>query len=229
MSKKIKLPVSDLTSEQVYALLDTVESEDEGDIENLMNDSDTEFEAPAQEDEEPVEEEMLRPIGLEAVVHVAKGTTAKSSSRKRKAPEWKWSPEIMIQERKQSIYSDTGKVLLEFEENPSPIDVFIKCTGLDDLFSLVRDESQRYAMQNGRVFETNYEGGKREVKEQQERERNAGDGEEGNVARAMENMQQQMQQQNQIMMQMMQQQQQQSQMMMTIFQQSRIHCFLFRS
>ena len=63
----------------------------------------------------------------------------------------------MMQERKQSIYSDTGKVLLEFEENPSPIDVFIKCTGLDGLFSLVRDESQRYAMQNGRVFETNDE------------------------------------------------------------------------
>ncbi len=110
-----------------------------------MNDSDTEFEAPAQEDEEPLEKEMFRPIGL---VHVAKGTTEKSSSKKRKTPEWKWSPEIMIQERKQSIYSETGKVLLEFEENPSPIDVFIKCTGLDGLFSLVRDESQRYAMQN---------------------------------------------------------------------------------
>eukprot|EP00112_Aurelia_sp_Birch-Aquarium-sp1_P020591 Seg5341.1 transcript_id=Seg5341.1/GoldUCD/mRNA.D3Y31 product="hypothetical protein" protein_id=Seg5341.1/GoldUCD/D3Y31 len=58
----------------------------------------------------------------------------------------------------------------------------------------------------------------REIKEQQERERNVGNGEEGNVARAMENMQQHMQQQNQIMMQMLQQQQQQGQMMMAMFQ-----------
>ena len=58
----------------------------------------------------------------------------------------------------------------------------------------------------------------RELKEQ-ERERNAGNGEEQNVARTMENMQQQMQQQNQILMQMLQQQQQQGQMMMAMFQQ----------
>ena len=59
----------------------------------------------------------------------------------------------------------------------------------------------------------------RELKEQQERERNAGNVAERNVERVMENMQQQMQQQNQILMQMLQQQQQQGQMMMTMFQQ----------
>ena len=42
----------------------------------------------------------------------------------------------------------------------------------------------------------------RELKEQ-ERERNAGNGEERNAARTIENMQQQMQQQNQILMQML--------------------------
>ena len=31
------------SSEQMYALLDDVDSDDEDDIENLMNDSDTEF------------------------------------------------------------------------------------------------------------------------------------------------------------------------------------------
>ena len=56
----------------------------------------------------------------------------------------------------------------------------------------------------------------RELKEQNERERNAGNGAERNVERAMENMQQQMQQQDQILMQMLQEQQQQGQMMIAV-------------
>ena len=32
-----------MSSDEIYALLDTIESDDEEDIENLMNDSDTEF------------------------------------------------------------------------------------------------------------------------------------------------------------------------------------------
>ena len=32
-----------MSSDKIYALLDTIESDDEEDIENLMNDSDTEF------------------------------------------------------------------------------------------------------------------------------------------------------------------------------------------
>ena len=32
-----------MSSDEVYTLLDTIESNDEEDIENLMNDSDTEF------------------------------------------------------------------------------------------------------------------------------------------------------------------------------------------
>ena len=40
-----------------------------------------------------------------------------------------------MQERTKCIYSDTGKVKLEFEGNPFPIVVFVKCTGLDDLLA----------------------------------------------------------------------------------------------
>ena len=32
-----------MSSEEIYALLDSIDSEDEDDIDNLMNDSDTEF------------------------------------------------------------------------------------------------------------------------------------------------------------------------------------------
>lgn len=40
---KINIPISDLSSGKIYALLDRIESDHEEDIDNLMNDSDTEF------------------------------------------------------------------------------------------------------------------------------------------------------------------------------------------
>jgi len=42
-NKKIDIPISTLSSEEIYALLDSIDSDDEEDIDNLMNDSDTEF------------------------------------------------------------------------------------------------------------------------------------------------------------------------------------------
>ena len=40
---KINILISSLSSDEIYALLDSIESDEEEDIENLMNDSDTEF------------------------------------------------------------------------------------------------------------------------------------------------------------------------------------------
>ena len=42
-NKKINIPIPNFSSGEIYALLDTIDSDDEEDIENLMNDSDTEF------------------------------------------------------------------------------------------------------------------------------------------------------------------------------------------
>lgn len=42
-NKKINVPISSLSSEQIYALLGNVDSDDEEDIDNLMNDSDFKF------------------------------------------------------------------------------------------------------------------------------------------------------------------------------------------
>ena len=42
-NKKINVPITSMSSDEVYTLFDTIESNDEEDIENLMNDSDTEF------------------------------------------------------------------------------------------------------------------------------------------------------------------------------------------
>ena len=42
-NRKINIPISSLSSDEIYALLDSIVSDEEEDIENLMNDSDTEF------------------------------------------------------------------------------------------------------------------------------------------------------------------------------------------
>ena len=41
--KKIYIPISFLSPDKIYALLNSIESDEEEDIENVMNDSDTEF------------------------------------------------------------------------------------------------------------------------------------------------------------------------------------------
>ena len=40
-NKKINVPITSMSSDEIYALLDTIQSDDEEDIKNLMNDSDT--------------------------------------------------------------------------------------------------------------------------------------------------------------------------------------------
>ena len=42
-NKKINIPISSLSSDEIYALLDSIESDEEEDMENLMNNSVTEF------------------------------------------------------------------------------------------------------------------------------------------------------------------------------------------
>ena len=42
-NKKINVPISSFSYDEIYAMLDAIDSEDEEDIENLMNDSHTEL------------------------------------------------------------------------------------------------------------------------------------------------------------------------------------------
>ena len=42
-NKKMNIPIYSLSSDEIYALLDSTERDEEEDIENLMNDSDTVF------------------------------------------------------------------------------------------------------------------------------------------------------------------------------------------
>ena len=42
-NKKINFPIASFSSDEIYALLDSIESDEEEDIENLINASDIEF------------------------------------------------------------------------------------------------------------------------------------------------------------------------------------------
>ena len=42
-NKKINVPITSMLCDKIYALLDTIKSNDEEDFENLMNNSDTKF------------------------------------------------------------------------------------------------------------------------------------------------------------------------------------------
>ena len=42
-NKKMNIPITSLSSDEIYTLLDSIESDEEEGIQNLMNDSDTVF------------------------------------------------------------------------------------------------------------------------------------------------------------------------------------------
>ena len=56
-ARKKYVNIERLSSGDIFALLDSIESDDEGDIENIMNDSDTEFVA---EDESVISTNIIR-------------------------------------------------------------------------------------------------------------------------------------------------------------------------
>ena len=56
-ARKKYVNIERLSSGDIFVLLDSIESDDEGDIENIMNDSDTEFVA---EDESVISTNIIR-------------------------------------------------------------------------------------------------------------------------------------------------------------------------
>ena len=56
-ARKKYVNIERLSSGDIFALLDSIESDDEGDIENIMNDSETEFVA---EDESVISTNIIR-------------------------------------------------------------------------------------------------------------------------------------------------------------------------
>ena len=171
-NKKINIPISSLSSEQIYALLGSIDSKDEDDIDNLMNHSDTEFvdrtaaEKLEHENVEVVTQEKddfngsnhiptAKPI--EAVVQIAKPSAASVDGDDdvlaAKKENWTWRGRFREQEIKNCSLTEEGIVNITLE-NPSPLQVFAETIGLEGLLTLIKVESERYPEQNGRVYQT---------------------------------------------------------------------------
>ena len=173
-NKKINIPISSLSSDEIYALLDSIESDEEEDIENLMNDSDTEFvdrsvvenkDSDMHVDEEPETtsndaHSNLIPTHLPIQAVVRQDVPEEESSddeplitlAKQKEPVWKWRKRFAKTPLQPCSLKEEGVVNMQ-TENVTPFEAFSKCIGLPGLLSMMKIESERYAAQNGRQFQ----------------------------------------------------------------------------
>ena len=163
-------------SEEIFALLDEVNNEEEEDIEKLINDSDTEFIVDENLDNDiDSDDEPLSALIPEANIHVAKSSTAeanmeesnvvwekeskqkskrkgkeKATKKKRVDFNWQKRPDSKL---KQSCALETEVTIDPLPEHHTPFDIFSAVTDIEDLVKLV--ESNLYAQQKGREFQTN--------------------------------------------------------------------------
>ena len=140
-------------SNEIYAMLDEIESDTESDIENLLEDSDTEYIS-----EEPIpdnQEESHRVLTPEATVHVenesldAEEPPSKKLKKKITALKWKRTSKF-IKAKKCTLEAN---VLLDME-NANPLQIFESTMKLNELVKIICDQSNLYAAQNGREFAT---------------------------------------------------------------------------
>ena len=175
--KKKNIPISSLSSDEIYALLDSFESDEEEDIEGLMNDSDTEFvdrsvvenkDSDMYVDEEPETtsndaHSNLIPTHLPIEAVVRHDVPEEESSddeplitlAKQKEPVWKWRKRFAKTPLQPCSLKEKGIVNMQ-TENVTPF-VFSKCVGFPGLLSMMKIESERYAAQNGRQFQISEE------------------------------------------------------------------------
>ena len=175
---KINILISSLSSDEIYALLDSIESDEEEDIENLMNDSNTEFvdksifknkDSNMQVDEEPETasndaHSNLIPTHLPIQVVVRQDVPEEASSdyeplitlAKQKEPVWKWRKRFAKTPLQPCFLKEEGVVNMQ-TKNVTPFEAFSKCIGLPGLLSMMKIESERYAAQNGIQFQISEE------------------------------------------------------------------------
>ena len=145
------------SSDQIFALLDNVQSDEEEDIEELMNDSDTEFFANDEDIENIISDsdnaDILTP---EASIHIVKDNEeeqGKNSKSKLEEVQFQWRRNIAPNIREECNLG--GEVCHQLKENALPLEVYEKAVNLDVLIELLATQSNLYSQQNGRHFITN--------------------------------------------------------------------------
>ena len=128
-----------------YVLLD-----DEDNIDNLMNDSDTEFIA----EEEVTQTASTEDTSLtapEANLHVVPSDNqSKKKEKNQKEELWKWTKKVKVIKQEECYF--VLEIQPNLNETVSPIEIIYLVTGLEELLELIIEQSNLYAHQNGRIF-----------------------------------------------------------------------------
>ena len=143
------------SSNKIFAMLVEIDSDNESDIDNYLEDSNIEdaVEEPVPETQED-SHNILTP---EANIHT-EGTASccnaeppkKKLKQKFFSLEWKRTAKLI----KPKKWELQAKIFIDLPENPSPLLVFESTTSLNDLVSLICEQANLYAAQNGTNFTT---------------------------------------------------------------------------
>ena len=159
-----------------YVLFDTIESDDEEDIEKLMNDLDTEFIDKSLIENGGSKSDLLlstscldiknhlsdlnTPTPTEAGVRISQpdfdsddDISLNSLQVPKADQEWKRRKQFKRAYVEKCVFAEDGIVNTDVQD-PSPVQVFAKTVGLEGLLSLSKTELGRYAEQNGRMSQT---------------------------------------------------------------------------
>ena len=153
---------SDISNDELFAMFDEIDSGGESDIENILNDSDTEFvsDTPITTTADDTHN-LLVP---EANVHVTSEPIKQQQEgyevlqKKRKSQpiyDIKWSSRKSFHPRRDCPLQ--ARVQHDFGENFTPVDVFMKVVNAQTLIEHIVSETNVYAAQKGRSFLTNYD------------------------------------------------------------------------
>ena len=127
-----------------------VSLDDEDSIDNLMNDSDTEFIA----EEEVTQTASTEDTSLtapEANLHVVPSDNqSKKKEKNQKEELWKWTKKVKVIKQEECYF--VLEIQPNLNETVSPVEIIYLVTGLEELLELIIEQSNLYAHQNGRIF-----------------------------------------------------------------------------
>ena len=170
------IPIN-IISENVWAVLDAVESDFEDDLADVMEDSDTAFvvEEEQKDNDKDEDQEADTSISntnqsLHAFVHdsakhndidiqnekINESSNAVNSAAKSKDDTLKeihWTKSTRYISAHKECTEFNGEVLLDIDPLDNPLKVFEKLINLDKFLHRLKLESEKYAAQNGKTFE----------------------------------------------------------------------------
>ena len=155
-NNKINVPITSMSSDEIYALSDTIDNDDEEDIENIMNDSDSKFidklliENSGSKSDLSLSTSCLdienhlsdpnAPAPIETVVRTSQpgpdsldNIPFNSLQVPKADKEWKWRKQVKREYVEKCVFAEDGIVNIDVQD-PSPMQIFAKTVDLEGWF-----------------------------------------------------------------------------------------------